>query len=103
MIMDCDYYADHICEELAGAKAYAKAALELKGTSPAWAKTFLDMCMQELNHAKNFYEMFNEYYEKATKPYNEVPKYFRDRKTEIVDMYTEHYSKVRCMYEMASK
>ena len=103
MNMNCEYYMDHIRDELDGAKAYAKAALELKYISSSWAKMFLDMCMQELNHAKNFYDMFNEYYEKVTKPYGEVPKYFRDKKTKIVDMYTECYSKIKCMHEMASK
>lgn len=103
MNMDCDYFMCHIREELEGAEAYAKAGLELKAVNSSWAKTFLDMCMQELSHAKNFYDMFNEYYEKVTKPYGEVPKYFRERKTEIVDLYTECYSKVRCMHEMANK
>ena len=103
MIMDGEYFRCHIKDELDGAKAYAKAALELKATNPSWSKMFLDMCAQELIHAKNFYEMFNEYYDKAIKPYNEVPKYFRDMKTEIIDMYTECYSKVKSMHELANK
>ena len=103
MNMDCEYFKDHIKEELDGAKAYAKAALELRAMNPSWAKMFLDMCAQELIHAKNFYEMFNEYYDRAIKPYSETPKYFREVKTEIVDLYTECYSKVKVMQEMAGK
>ena len=103
MIMDCDYFKCHIEDELEGAKGYAKAALELKALNPSWAKLFLEMCAQELVHAKNFYDMFNEYYDKATKSYTDVPKYFRDKKTEIVDMYTEFYSRVKCIQEMAAK
>ena len=103
MNMDCDYFEEHIREELEGAEGYVKAALELKATNPAWSKMFLDMCLQELNHAKNFFDMFNGYYDKIIKPYGEIPKYFRDKKTEIVDMYTTCYAQVKCMHEMVNK
>ena len=103
MMMDCEYFKNHIKEELDGAIAYAKAALELKAVNPSWAKMFLDMCAQELIHAKNFYDMFNEYYDKVVKPYSEIPKYFRDMKTEMVDLYTECYSRVKTMHELAGK
>ena len=103
MNMDCDFFKCRIKEELDGAKAYAKAALELKATNVSWSNTFLSMCSQELMHAKNFYDMFIDYYDKAVKPYNEVPKYFREKKQEIVDMYSECYSKVKWMQEMVSK
>lgn len=103
MNMDCDYFKCHIEEELEGAKGYAKAALELKATNPSWSNQFLTMCTQELNHAKNFYEMFTEYYNNAVKPYSEVPKYFREKKEEIVDMYTECAAKVKWIQEQVSK
>lgn len=103
MIMDCEFFKSHIEEELEGAKEYAKIALELKTVNPSWAKTFLDMCAQELIHAKNFYDMFNEHYDKIVKPYSEIPKYYRDMKTEIVDLYSECYSKVKAMSELAGK
>ena len=103
MNMDCEYYKYHIQEELDGAKDYAKAALELKATNPSWSNTFLTMCTQELAHAKNFYDMFNEYYSNAVKPYKEVPKYFRDMKEEIMDMYTECASKVKWIQDQFTK
>lgn len=103
MNMDCDYFKCHIKDELKGAKAYAKAALELKAVNPSWAKMFLDMCAQELIHAKNFYDMFNEYYDKVTKPYSEIPKYFKECKSEIIELYTDCYSKIKVMHEMANK
>lgn len=103
MNMDCDYFENHIREELEGAEGYAKAALELKASCPNWSKLFYEMCQQELNHARNFFDMFNEYYEKVTKPYGEIPKYFRDRRTEIIDLYTSYYAQVKCIHEMANK
>lgn len=103
MIMDCEYYKSHICEELEGAMQYAKAALELKASNPSWSNTFLAMCTQELSHAKNFYDMFTEYYTKAVAPYKEQPKYFRDMRQEIVDLYTKGYAEAKCVQEMAGK
>ena len=103
MIMDCEYYKDHICEELEGAMSYAKAALELKATNPSWSNLFLTMCTQELSHAKNFHDMFTEYYKNAVSPYKEEPKYFRDRKQEILDMFAKGYAEAKCVQEMVSK
>ena len=103
MNMDCDYFKSHIQEELEGAKEYAKAALEIKAVNPSWANTYVSMCSQELIHAKNFYEMFNDYYEKAVKPYSEPPKYFKDKREDIMNLYTECYTRVKWLLEMVSK
>lgn len=103
MNMDCDYFKSHIKEELDGAKDYAKAALELKSTNPSWSNQFLTMCTQELTHAKNFYDMFIEYYSNAVKPYKEIPQYFRDKHQDILDMYTECASTVKWLQEQVSK
>lgn len=101
MIIDCDHFKSRIKEEFEDAKTYAKAALEIKATNPSWSKTFLEMSGQELVHAKNIYDMFKEYYEKIVKPYQEAPKYYRDMKSEIDDMFAECYSSIKYMQELA--
>ena len=100
MNMDFDYFKDHIQDELCGAMEYVKAALEIRAANPEWSDKFQNMCSQELVHAKNFYDMFQEYYDTAVRPYTEIPKYFREQKTEIIDLYSEGYGKVKWLQEM---
>lgn len=104
MIMDCEYFKSHIQEELDGAAAYAKAAMETKGDKPAWSKKFVEMAAAEMQHAKYFYEMFIEHYSAAVKPYTtEIPKRFRDLKSEIADLYMDCSAQTRAMLELVQK
>lgn len=103
MTMDCNYFKCHIEEELEGAKAYARMAMEIKAMSTAWHKLYLEMATQELSHAKNFYDMFTEYYEKIIKPYSEPPQVLKQDRRDIVEMYTKCYAEAKVIIDMAGK
>lgn len=44
--------------------------------------------------------LFDEYYQKITESYKEVPKYIQETRSEIIDMYTEKTAKVKLMHDM---
>lgn len=98
--MDLKYFKCHIEEELDGAKDYVKRAIEIKPMSSSWGKLFLEMSANELEHAKNLYTMFEEYYKKISETYDKVPDYIEDGKNCIVDMYTECTAKIKYMHSM---
>lgn len=101
--MNPEYFRDQMCEELEGAAAYAKLALEMKAMNPNWGKMLLDMSGVELNHATMLRKMYEEYCQVVGKSYIELPKYMRDIAAEIADMYTDEYAKVKLMHEAYNK
>lgn len=98
--MDLKYFQCHITDELKGSRNYAKRAIEIKPMSPSWGKLFLEMSANELEHAKNLYTMFEEYYKKISDTYDKVPDYLKAGREEIVDMYTECSAKIKYMHSM---
>ena len=102
--MDAGYFKEQICDELKGAKCYAKKAIEIRAMAPSWAKMFMEMSIAELEHATKLYKMFEEYYQKITETYSDhIPYYLKDIKTDIDDMYMEYSAKTRYLNEMYSK
>lgn len=98
--MDATYFKDQIEDELHGACCYIKKAIELKPMATAWSKMLVEMSAAELKHAEYLKKMFDEYYQKMTESYKEVPKYIQETRSEIIDMYTEKTAKVKLMHDM---
>ena len=101
--MDAEYFKEHICEELEGAKTYIKNAIEIKAMSPSWAKMFVEMSAAELSHATNLFKMFQEYYKKISETYKEIPKYLEELNDSITEDYTEKFAQVKWMHDMYNK
>lgn len=100
--MDLEYFKEQICEELDGAIAYAKYAIEIKAMESSWGKTLLDMSETEMNHATSLYAMFKEYYKKLSGAYDTVPKYMEKYMTEITECYSEKSMKIEHLHKMFS-
>lgn len=99
--MDLEYFKDHICEELSGAKEYAMNAIEIKPMSATWGSKLLEMSAQELAHAKNLFGMWQEYYGIQTKDrMNNIPDCFIDANEEITRMYVEESAKIQYMHQV---
>ena len=98
--MDAKYFKERICDELDGAKHYAKKAIEIKPMNLEWSRMLIEMSSAELKHAEYLYKMFGEYYKKISEAYTTVPSYITDIREEIVDMYTECGAKVKAIHEM---
>lgn len=94
--MDLDYFEDQICDEFDGAKDYAKKAIENKIIYPEWSKTFLTMAENELEHAKNLYDICGKYYQKITASYNpeNIPSNISNQWSCISATYAENYTTV---------
>lgn len=101
--MNPEYFRDQMCEELEGAKAYAKLALEMKAMNPSWGKMLLEMSGAELNHATNLRKMYDEYCQTVGKAYTDLPKYMKDIHIEVTDMYTDEYAKIKFLHEAYNK
>lgn len=101
--MDLQYFKDHICEELDGAKEYIQLAIELKAMDSSWAKNLVDMSAAELDHASKLFKMFESYCDLISEPYDEVPEYISDCHKKVIKMYTEKSSAVRYMHDMYNK
>lgn len=101
--MDAEYFKDQICDELKGAKCYAKKAIEIKAMAPSWSKMFIEMSSAELEHAKYLYKMFEEYYMKVSDEFkSKLPDYIEDIKEDIDEMYTKYTMKTKYLHEMYS-
>lgn len=101
--MDLEYFKCQIMDELCGAEAYIKHAIELRAMSQTWSKLLVEMSAAELQHATNLYKMFEEFYQKMSANFTEVPDYAKDIKDEIIEMYTEKYAYVKYMHEAFTK
>lgn len=102
--MNAEYFKEQICDELKGAKCYAKKAIEIKAMSPSWSEMFIDMSSEELKHSTELYKMFQEYYLKINEAFNnKIPEYLEKIKMEVDDMYTEYGMKIKYLHEMYSK
>lgn len=98
--MNMKFYKEHIKEELEGAKTYILWAIELKGSKPAWSKSFVEMSADELKHTEAVYKMFNEHYNSISSAYKTVPKYLEEEHMEIEEMYDRCSSEVKDLHEM---
>lgn len=98
--MDLEYLADHIKEELCGAKDYAKKALELKPMTEAWSKKFYEMSVEEHKHASNFYQMFNEYCSKMSGSLTDLPEYVKTIRDDVISSYAECTNMIKTMWEL---
>lgn len=98
--MDAYYFKEQIHDELHGAKAYIKRAIEFKAMNPTWAKTFAEMSAGELEHASHLYKMFQEYYSKLASTYEKIPEYIEEINCCILDEYTECSAKVKYLHDM---
>lgn len=101
--MDMEYFKDQICEELDGACAYAKKAIEIKAMVPNWGKMFVEMANAEIVHASNLFKMMNEYYAETKKAYTQMPEYINKLKDEASDIFAEKSAKAKYMLEMYSR
>ena len=102
--MNAEYFKEQICDELKGAKCYAKKAIEIRAMAPSWAQMFIKMSAAELDHSTELYKMFQEYYQKITESYKDnIPEYLKDIKTKIDDMYVEYIPKVKYLHDIYSK
>lgn len=88
--MNLQWFHDTISEELDGAMSYAKKAIELKAMTEKMSKTFNEMANQEMEHAKNLFQMAIDYYDKVSDAYSEdsIPTYLLDLKDKIIECYT---------------
>lgn len=98
--MDIEYFKEHIHEELCGAKDYIIRAIEIKPMRITWSKQLVEMSANELMHATNLFNMFNEYYATLTSSYTQMPEYLVKAREEITEMYTECSTTVKIMHEM---
>lgn len=101
--MNTEYFKEQICEELCGAKSYAKLAIENKIDHPEWSKMFLEMSGTELEHASYLMKMFNEFYNKMGSKNGIIPQYIEDAHTETSDEFASKYAKVKYLHEAYSK
>lgn len=101
--MHAEYLKEHICEELDGAYGYIKMAIELKAMDPGASKAFAEMSAAELEHAKELYKMFGEYYKKVVEAYKEPPSYLVDIRDCLGESYPEKSAKILMMHEMYKK
>ena len=97
---------DQISEELDGARNYIQYAIEKKTSSPAWAKSFVEMSVAELGHAANLFKMFEECYQSMIKldeksiPYKEFLNLIHYQTS---DDYMRYSAEIKYMHEMYGK
>lgn len=102
--MDAYYFKEQICDELEGAKCYAKNAIEIKGMNSDWGKMFLEMSAAELEHATKLWKMFDQYYKIISDTYKtNVPDYIEELHKAAAEEYAEKSAKVKYMHEMYNK
>lgn len=96
--MDFCYYNTQIKEELDGAADYIKRASACKKEHPDFAKLYVNMSDQELGHAKNLVDMFEEEY-KVCKTDDPIYSQIHDS---LINMYTEFAGRVKQMQNVYS-
>ena len=97
--MDLEYFKENICEELEGSKDYIIRAIEIKPMQATWSKMLVEMSAQELMHATNLNNMFNEYCKILTDSYPEMPDYVRKIRDEVAEMYATKSAQIKMMHE----
>ena len=101
--MSVDYFLEEIHDELCGAKAYIKKAIECKINHQEWSSMLVDMSAAELSHANNLMKMFNDFYKNMTEKSKEIPEYITKAHEEAANMYAEKYAKVKMLHEAYNK
>lgn len=97
------YFKDQIKEELEGAEEYIKQAFIMKAMDPNWAKNFVEMATQELNHAGKLYGMFEQFYQISSKSMTEMPEYIDEARENIIECYTAKHSMVKNLIDLYNK
>lgn len=101
--MNAEYFKEQMCDELEGAKCYAKKAIEIKAMNADWGKMFLEMSAAELDHATKLWKMFDQYYKIISDSYKTVPDYIDELHNEAASDYAEKSAKIKYMHEMYNK
>lgn len=92
--MDLDYFKDHICEELEGAKDYIMRAIEVKGMDATWSRTFYNMSLQESEHAKQLLKFFEDYVKIIDSNIATRPEYVNEAMEYVIDEFTSRMSEI---------
>lgn len=95
--MDLEYFEEHIREELEGAKDYIKRAIELKGMDANWSKTFYNMSLQETDHARQLFKLYEEYVKIINDNLKSKPEYVIDSMECMIDDYSSMMSELSVM------
>jgi len=101
--MKLEYFKCQIYEELEGAEAYAKMAIEQKAVRPDWSKKLLQMSSDELQHAESLYTFFKECYKTIFESLAEIPEYAVKVDDSIDAYYVDMYAKVRTLHDIYKK
>lgn len=105
--MTISEFRAEICEELDDACKYIKKAMMIKTEYPEWAKRYVDRSAVELSHATESYKMFEDFFDRIIKNFSENEKaampWLKETKKEIVELYTDKYTKVKTMHELFNK
>ena len=96
--MNLQYFKGQICEELKGARDYAKLAMATRVTDPSWSQHFTEMSAAELDHANRLFKMAEQYYTGLTKEQQngQDGRLYRC----IVNLITEDGTKIKYMHQM---
>lgn len=85
------YFKEHIKEELEGSKDYAEKAIEVKAKHPKWAKVFIEMSTEEMNHANKLKRMLDVCRTESTESSEEDDRAYK----EIMDDFVKTINSVK--------
>lgn len=98
--MNLQYFKSQICDELKGARDYAKLAMATRETNRIWSETFKEMSKMELDHVSSLFKMAEEYYTKLDETeQKKCAGLYRC----IVNLVMEDTAKVKYMHEMLNQ
>ena len=97
--MNIVYLHKLVCEELDGAREYIMKAHRIKDEEPTFAKTFVTMSSEELEHGKKIYEMIGAMVKDMKSECSEdACKILDDLYEVITDDYDERYNMVKNLH-----
>ena len=97
--MNIVYLHRLVCEELDGAREYIMKACHIKDEEPAFAKTFVLMSSEELEHGKKIYEMIGTMVKEMKADCSEdACKILDDLYEVITDDFDERYNMVKNLH-----
>lgn len=96
--MNLTYFRGQICEELQGARDYAKLAMATRETDPAWSTHFTEMSAAELDHVNRLFKMAEQYYTALPKERQNGKEGWLYR--DIVNMVMDDTAKIKMMHAM---
>lgn len=102
--MDISYFIDNMCDELEDSKRYLQDAIEVKAMNAEWSKKMFTMSEQEMEHAKHWYTMLQEYFTAKSNRYaemgREVPSSLQKVYKKAISKYLECSTKIMSMKTM---